>query len=223
MSDDVKARRYDASGRQAAAVETRRRILAAASERFLADGYAATTVAVVARQAGVSVDTVYASVGPKPALFRELVELALSGTDRPVEGGAREYAVRMRAEPSATGKLAIYADAVSELQGRVAPLFLVLRDAASAHPDLAQVWREITERRARNMRRLAADLASTGELREDLTLDEVADVVWTTNGAEHYAMLVRDRGWSTERFRWWLLDSWQRLLLKDVPAASAGS
>ena len=213
MSEDVKTRRYDASGRQAAAAETRRRILWAASEQFLGGGYAATTVAAIARQAEVSVDTVYASVGRKPALFRELVELALSGTDRPVEGGEREYAVRMRAEPRAAGRLAVYAEAVTALQGRVAPLFLVLRDAASAHPELAQVWSEITERRARNMRRLAADLATTGDLRPDLTLDEVADVVWTMNGSEYYAMLVLERGWSAERFRWWLLDSWSRLLL----------
>lgn len=213
MAEKVKARRYDASGRQAGAAKTRRRILAAASEQFQSAGYAGTTVAAVARQAGVSVDTVYAAVGPKPALFRELVELALSGTGQPVEGRDRDYAVRMRAEPDARRKLAIYADAVTALQGRVAPLFLVLREAASAHPELARVWQEITERRAANMRLLAADLAGTGALRDDLTLDEVADVVWATNGSEHYAMLVLDRGWSTERFRWWLLDAWCRLLL----------
>lgn len=217
VDKDVKTRRYDASGRQAAAAETRRRILAAASEQFVRDGYATTTVAAVARQAGVSVDTVYTSVGPKPAMFRELVELALSGAERPVEGHDRDYAVRMRAEPDAVAKLAVYAEAVTALQGRVAPLFLVLREAASAHPELARVWQDITERRARNMRLLAADLASTGALREDLTLDEVADVVWTTNGSEYYAMLVLDRGWSTERFRWWLLDGWCRLLL-SAPA-----
>jgi AcrR family transcriptional regulator len=213
MTEEVKARRYDATRRQAAAAETRRRILDAASELFRSTGYAGTTVAAVARQAQVSVDTVYASVGTKPALFSELVENALSGTDQPVEGRDRQYAVQMRAEPRAEVKLALYAHAVTTLQGRVAPLFLVLRDAASVDPELAAVWRDITDRRARNMRLLAADLVSTGELRADLSLDEVADVIWTTNGSEYYAMLVLDRGWSPDRFRWWLLDAWCRLLL----------
>lgn len=218
---DVKTRRYDASGRRAAAADTRTRILAVAAELFERDGYVATTVAAVARGSGVSVDTVYASVGPKPALFRELVERALSGADRAVEGRDRDYAVAMRAEPRAAAKLAVYADAVTRLQGRVAPLFLVLREGAAAAPELGEVWRQITERRARNMRDLAADLVATGDLRDDLTLEEVADVVWATNGSEFYAMLVRDRGWSTGRFRWWLQDGWCRLLLADPTAGGA--
>jgi AcrR family transcriptional regulator len=213
MTEDVKTRRYDSGRRRAAAAETRARVLEAASALFRADGYATTTVAAIAGRAQVAPDTVYASVGTKPALFRLLVETALSGTDEPVDGRDRDYAVRMRAEPDASTKLAIYAEAVTALQARVAPLFLVLREAASAHGELTQLWEEITARRARNMRELAADLAVTGALRPDLSLDEVADVVWTTNSPEHYAMLVLDRGWSPERFAWWLHDSWCRLLL----------
>ncbi len=213
-SRPVKPRRYDSSRRRQAAAETRQRVLAAARARFLVDGYAGTTVAAIAREAGVAADTVYATIGPKPQLFRELIEIALSGTDAPVEGGARDYAVRMRAEARAAAKLAIYAAAVTEIQGRLAPLFLVLREAAAGSPELAALWREITARRGRNMRRLAADLYDTGEIREDLSVAEVADVVWTMNSSEYYAMLVLDRSWSPERFRDWLYDAWCRLLLR---------
>src|SRR5579875_1591838 len=128
MSETVKRRPYNSARRQAAAADTRRRILDAASELFRADGYAGTTVAAIARRAQVVPDTVYATVGTKPTLFRELIETALSGSDRPIEGRARQYAVRMRGEPDAATKLAIYADAVAELQSRLAPLFLVLRE-----------------------------------------------------------------------------------------------
>lgn len=216
VQEDVKRagrRRYDATSRQQAAARTRKRILAAARELFVADGYAATTVGAIAQRAAVAADTVYAAVGPKAALFRELIEQALSGTDGPVAGEHREYAVRMRAEPDAAAKLAIYAAAVTELQGRLAPLFLVLREAAAAQQDLNELWREITERRARNMRRLAADLISTGAVRTDLSLDEVADVIWTMNSAEYYALLVLERGWPPARFAEWLRDAWCRLLL----------
>jgi hypothetical protein len=63
------------------------------------------------------------------------------------------------------------------------------------------------------MRLFAADLRATGELRADLTDDEVADVIWSTNGPEYWVLLVRDRGWSPQRFGELLVDSWTRLLL----------
>lgn len=206
-------RRYDATRRRRAAAATRRRILEEARTLFVTEGYAATPVSLIAERSGVSTDTVYAAVGPKPAVFRELVELALSGTEEVVPGPDRDYAVRMRAEPDAVGKLAIYAEAVTAIQLRLAPLFVALRHAASADDQLAALWSEISQRRARNMRMLTADLAATGRLRPDLTHDEAADVIWATNSAEFFSQLVHERGWSPERFQTWLLDAWVRLLL----------
>jgi hypothetical protein len=63
------------------------------------------------------------------------------------------------------------------------------------------------------MRTLAADLAATGELRAGLTLDEIADVLWSMNAAEYYILLVHDRGWSPQRFAQWLAEAWRRLLI----------
>lgn len=206
-------RSYDATGRQRAAELTRARIIDSARHCFLAAGYSAATIADIADRAGVSPDTVYTAVGTKPALFRELIETALSGTDQPVDGRDRDYAVRMRAEPDARSKLAIYAAAVTQIQARLAPLFLVLREAAAGQKQLGALWREITERRARNMRLLAADLHSTGAMRPELQLAEIADIIWSMNSSEYYAMLVFERGWSPERFEEWLLDAWTRLLL----------
>lgn len=205
-------RRYDSSGRKAAAAGNRQRILDVARTRFLAEGYRATTVTAISRDAAVAVDTVYASVGTKPELFRELVESALSGGPVAVPGRERDYALRVRAAPTLSDKLAVYAAAVTTIQARLAPLFLVLREAAAGEQDLAEVWRTVTERRARNMRELAADLATTGALRADLSVDEVADVIWTMNSSEYYALMVLDRGWTPERFQAWLHDAWMRLL-----------
>jgi AcrR family transcriptional regulator len=206
-------RRYDSTSRRRAAEQTRARIVEAARSNFLADGYAATTISGIAARAGVAPDTVYAAVGPKPALFRELIETALSGTSHTVRGRDRDYAQRMRAASDARHKLAIYATAVAQIQSRLAPLFLVLREAAAGQKELAQLWREITERRARNMRELAADLASTGSLRPELTTDEAADIIWTMNSSEYYAMLVFERSWTPQRYEAWLQDAWTRLLL----------
>ena len=43
------------------------------------------------------------------------------------------------------------------------------------------------------MRLFARDLAATGELRPDLDVDEIADVVWSMNSAEYFTLLVRER------------------------------
>ena len=95
------------------------------------------------------------------------------------------------------------------------PLDLVLRDAAAQAPELARARDEIAARRAQNMRRLAQDLVATGDLRPELTVDEIADVVWTMNSAEFYHLLVQERGWSPQAFEQWLADSWCRLFLAD--------
>ena len=80
-------------------------------------------------------------------------------------------------------------------------------------PTELPLWKEISDRRATNMRRFAADLRSTGELRDDLTDDDVADIVWSMNGTEYWVLLVGERGWSRERFAAYLIDAWSRLLL----------
>ncbi|MEV4245296.1 helix-turn-helix domain-containing protein [Streptosporangium canum] len=211
-ADDKRVkRRYDASLRHATAGRTRQAILDAATALFLERGYATTTMAAIAKSAGVNTDTVYASVGAKPALFRLLVEAAISGEDHAVPALERDYVRDIRAQPDAARKLAVYAAAMSRIHARLGPLFGVLQTAAPASPELAELWHEIAERRAANMRLLAADLAATGRLRVEV--EEAADVIWATNSPELYLLLVRDRRWTHERYERWLADSWCRLLL----------
>jgi AcrR family transcriptional regulator len=213
MSEPVKSRTYHSSVREEQARRTRQAILEAARAVFAEQGYAATTIAKIARAAGVAVDTVYASVGAKPVLMRLLMETAISGTDQAVPAEERDYVRQIRAAASAREKIAIYAAAVTAANTRLAPLHLVLRGAAAQDAELARIRDEIAERRAANMRLFAQDLASTGELRPGLETDEIADVVWSMNSAEYYTLLVRERGWDAGRFAAWLADAWTRLFL----------
>ena len=195
------------------AERTRQSILTAARELFVEQGYAAMTMQAVAEQAGVALDTVYATVGKKPLLARLLVESAISNSDQAVPAEQRDYVLRLRAARTAREKLAIYAAAVVDIQSRLAPLVRQVEIAGRSHPDLAAIWREIAERRAQNMKRLAADLRQTGELRDDLTNDRVADILWSTNSPELFTLFVHHRGWSTAEYETWLADAWCRLLL----------
>lgn len=213
VARDVKRRTYDATGRQAQSAETRQRILGAARALILEKGYRATTIAHVAARAEVNVDTVYELVGRKAVVLRELIEQAISGTNHPVIAEERDYVKAIRAEPEPAEKLAIYARATCRIQGRMAPLFMALRDASSTEPDAQEVWNEIGKRRAANMRKLVRDLKNAGGLRPELSIGEAADVVWATNSAELYVLLTVDRGWSPRRYERWLADAWCRLLL----------
>jgi AcrR family transcriptional regulator len=214
MARPVKKRSYDASSRLARSAETKQRILNAALQLILDRGYRATTIAAIAATAEVNLDTVYELVGRKPVLLRELIEQALSGTDHPVVAEQRDYVIAMRDEPDPAHKLVIYAQAVREIQVRMAPLFLALRDASATEPDAHQVWQNISNRRAANMRLLVRDLQDAGGLRADLSVEAAADIVWATNSSELYVMLTVERGWSADQYEHWLADSWCRLLLE---------
>jgi len=215
MSEPVK-RRYDTTTRRERSARTRRRILDAARNRILDAGYRATTIRAIAADADVSVATIYELVGRKPDIARELVEPALSGTDQPIAGPNRDYATAMRAEPDAATKLALYAAAITDIQGRLAPLFAALRDAANTDSDAAEVWAQIAKRRATNMGHIAAELIATGQLRGDLDPEQVADTLWALNSPEIYLLLTTERGWTPDHFRHCLTDTWQHAVLTSV-------
>jgi AcrR family transcriptional regulator len=208
-----KRRRYDASRRQAAATQTRHAIAAAARELFLARGYAGATIAAIADAAGVSHETVYATFGPKPMLFRHLVEIALSGTDEPIPALERDIVRQVRAEPDPRRIIDLFTHTVRLLHERLAPLFAVLSDGARTDPDLRAFADELSARRVGHMRAFVADLVAKGGLRADLSPEMAADVIWVMNSPEFFLLCVRDRGWTPESFERWLADAWKRLLL----------
>ena len=177
------------------------------------DGYDATTVARIAARAGVSVDTVYASVGRKPELVVAVIDMVLGSSDEPIPAEQRDYVRAVRAAPSARAKIALYAASLGEVMPRTAPLMDALRRAGHGDPGCAKAWARLSERRASNMVLFAADLRSTGDLREDLLDRDVADIVWSTNGPEYWLQL-RSRDWSPKRYAELLDDLWCRLLLE---------
>ena len=210
MTAPVK-RRYDATRRRQAAARTRAAILDAARELFTERGYTATAMTAIAERAGVALDTVYAAAGRKPDLARLLIETAISGTDHAVPAEQRDYVKAIQAAPDAGTKIALYAAAVTATAPRLAVVLAIIQQAAPGEPDLAALWAEIAERRAANMRRFVADLATVTRLRLDP--GEAADIVWATNAAEMYQLLVRQRGWTPQRYERFLADTWRRLLL----------
>lgn len=215
-------RRYHAPRRQKAAQATRRAIAAAATQLFVERGYAATTMAAIAKAADVSHETVYAAFGPKPVLFRYLVETALSGTDEPVPALERDIVRQVRAEPNPARILDLFAHAVRLLEQRLAPLFEVLSDGAHTDADLKAFADELSSRRVGHTRAFVEELAAKGGLRQDVSIELATDMIWAMNSPQFYLLYVRDRGWTPEIFEHWLVDAWKRLLLPSrAPAVTS--
>ena len=215
MSDDVKARRrYDSSRRQEQARENRLAVLDAARRMFLERGYAATTVATIAAEAGVSVETVYKAFGNKPGLVKAVVDVAIVGDDEPVPMVQRERVRRIEAEPDSRRKLAMYGEHLAESAPRRVPVELLVRAAAATDLGAAGVWDQLEAERLAGMTLFAHHLDAGGHLRPGVSPDEARDVLWTYNSAELYDLLVLRRGWSAPRYGRWVADALAAALLR---------
>ena len=203
----VVKRRYDSSRRREQAGQTRAAILAAAGRLFVDPGYAATTLAAVAAEAGVAVQTLYAVFGSKRRLLSDLVDVTIAGDDAPVALPQRAFVAAIEAQRDGPAKLDAYAVHLAEVNARQADVLLALANAASADPDAAAIWQKNVADRRRGMAMFAAHLAQAGCLRSDVDVDTAADVLWLAMDVRNYDWLVRQRGWSVEAYQRWYVDT----------------
>ena len=134
------SRGYDSPLRREQARQTQRRIVDAAYRLMLERGYAATTMAAVAAEAGVSAQTVYKAFGTKAALVKRVYDVTLIGDDEPVPLAEREDVRAAHDEPDPRRFLAWYADLGRTLLERLAPLLtVVLGGARAGEPELVEL------------------------------------------------------------------------------------
>lgn len=206
-------RRYESAHRQEQARQTRRAILDAAAILFVDPGYAATPLTAVATEAGVAIQTVYKVFGSKPAVLSALVDLVIAGDDEPVALPDRPFVEDIRAATDVRSKLIRFAHNLAGIHARQAQVVLALAAAASADAEAAGIWHKNVEERRTGMTMFAAELAATGELRPEHTVDTTTDVLWLAMDVRNYDWLVRQRGWSPERFQRWYVDTVAAALL----------
>lgn len=202
MTDDVKpARAYDARARRSQAEANRRAVLAVARKMFIERGYAKVSIAAVAKAADVSPETIYKTIGPKPALLKAVSDAAIAGDDEPVALEAREFIQRTIAEPDPVIKVDRYATLIATSQPRFAPISQLARQAAMTDADAAEVWATMNAERLTGATRFIAHLHENGLLRNDITVEAARDIVWTYNSLELYELLVLNRGWPLDDYR----------------------
>src|SRR5581483_1152055 len=210
----VKSRRpYDSSRRREQARETRDAILEAARRRFLADGFAPTTIAAIAADVGVSVDTIYKSFGGKPGLVREICARALAG-EGPVPAETRSDALHVT-NHDPRDIIRGWGALTTEVAPRVAPVLLLIRDAAAGDAEMASLLAEMEDQRLERMTHNADALANAGHLRDGVSVEQAGEILWTYSSPQLYELLVIIRGWPLERYGTFLADAMIAALLRS--------
>jgi len=212
----VKARSYDNSRRAEQARETRRRIVEVARELLLAQGYATTTIAQVAKAAGVSSETVQKGFGTKAALAKAVYDVTLVGDDEPVPLRERPEFQALVAETDPARKLAAYGAVGRALWERLGPLLAVLMQGAQAgEPDLVAFVATIRRESYVGASGLVANLAALGALRPGLTVDQARDELWVLIQPELWLLLIGERGWSLDAVQAWFTRTATAALLPE--------
>jgi AcrR family transcriptional regulator len=202
----AKARRYHSPRRQEQAQATRMHILDAAEKLFLRDGYGATSMSAIAKEAGVALKTIYLAFETKAGLLRELWHRTLRGGAGNVPAGDQPWFREVIEEPDPARALRLNARNSRRVKARVVPLGTVLRSAAPAHPEIAalldRIWSDFYE----NQRDVVKALHKRKALKRGLGVDRAADILWTLNHPEVYILLLDYRGWTEDEYERWLGD-----------------
>lgn len=211
----VNPRPYDAPRRVELARLTRRRIAAAASELFLADGYVGTTVGRIADHAGVTPKTVYLTYKSKAQLLQTVIMQAVVGDDDEAALADRQSWQRMLALPP--GEL-VQQFAIGQLQVhlRTAALLAMADAAAAADPEIEQARRIGDQFRHSDLSQVTDALERAAALRPGLTAAEAADVLHVMSNVANYRAFVADRGWSSQQYVDWLAHTLAVTLLEGV-------
>jgi AcrR family transcriptional regulator len=217
--ESVKRRSYDSSRRKEQAEQTRLEIIEVARGQFLENGFVATTIASIASEAGVSVDTIYKTFGGKAGVLRAIYEQGLTGQ------GTIPAEIRSDAlQTTEAGTSAVYAGLgklSTEVAPRAAPILLLMAEAAQADPEMADLLAELEDQRMTRMTHVAHNLRRAGHLRPDITIQTAADIMWLSTAPRFYELLVLKRGWPLERFGTFIAKTLTANLAPGPPASTS--
>ena len=200
-------RRYISDQRDAAARQTRSRILDAAEQELIRHGYHAMTIASLARAAGVSPQTIYNSVGGKAAVVKALYDVRLAGDDEPVPMGERPELLRVLDQPNVAATLHGYIALGRAMYSRIGPILgALLADGPGADADLKAFMDTIeTERRVGNTSIVEHIDAKFG-LPAQLSAEGAVDILWVATSFDLADRLVRRCGWSLDAYEQWVAE-----------------
>ncbi len=203
-ADQRPRRAYDSPRRREQAAATRELMLAAAQRLFERDGYASTSMASIAKEAGVALKTVYLAFETKSGTLRAVWNRLLRGEAGDVPVGQQAWFRHVLDEPDPARKLRLNAANSRMVKERAGRIMEVIRAAAPGDPAIAALWDRIQTEFHANQREVVESLATSNALKPELDVAAAADILWTLNHPTLYQLLTRERGWTPQRFEQWL-------------------
>jgi AcrR family transcriptional regulator len=213
MSPTAK-RPYDARRRRERATEerqaTRRRVVEAARELFLSRGYVATTMADIAREAGVALQSVYTAGQSKADLLHLVTDLAVAGDDQEVMLVDRSEFVAVAAESDAVRQVQLVASLTAATMERLAPVWIAYREAAAVDPKAAS---NLVAAHRRRRETFGTIIRMIPEERLRHPYEWSADTAWAIGSIDVFLLLRTMLDWEATRYAQWLSDTFADQLL----------
>lgn len=210
----VKIKRAYRSPRRAKQAEaTRAAILDTADRMFRAEGWIASTIVAIARDAGISPETIYAHFKNKRAIAQELIIRATRGSQPDTPMMQQEHRTRMLGLGDAGLIIDAFAADISQVLTRGAPILAVVRSAAETDPEMAELYADLHRSRARNFGTLIAALERLGALREEVDGEAALGTVWSITSPELWLLRLGLFGATPQTNEDWIRTSLRRLLL----------
>jgi AcrR family transcriptional regulator len=207
MVSDAK-RPYDARRRRERAQEersaTRRRVVDAARELFLSRGYVATTMADIAREAGVALQSVYTAGQSKADLLHLVTDVAVAGDDQEVMLVDRPEFAAVAAEPDPVRQVQMLASLIATTMERLAPVWVAYREAAAVDPKAASNLIAAHRRRRETFGTMIRILP---EQRLRHPHERSADTMWAVGSIDVFLLLRTMLDWDPAQYAEWLSDT----------------
>ena len=192
-------------GRQPRSRATRARIVQAATRLFVRDGYLATTMAAIALEAGVAVQSLYLRFGSKLGILAAALDVAVVGDDEPLPVLERPWVRDLAEAPDGPRAVRLFVAQLGQILRRTYPLYAVVQAAAAG--EAGELLRENKRQRYEGVRAIATLLGNKPGFAAGLSVDAGADLLYALASEEHYGLLVVERGWSVEAWEAWCADA----------------
>src|SRR5258708_3271503 len=203
----IKKRPYKSLVRRRQAGDTRRRIVEATRQLLQSEGYAGMTIEAIAQRAEVSAQSVYAIFKSKTGILTELLDQATVGAD--YEDGVRQ--AMSASDPEIRLRLA--ARIARQIHDVQSTTFDLLRGAGVVAPELAKLEQQRECLRYERQENMIISLRESARLRPGLDHRTARDIFWMFTGRDVFRMLVRERGWPSQKYQDWLADTLVQTLL----------
>jgi len=185
----------------------------AAIELFVANGYGTTSIAAVAKHAGVAVQTVYATFGNKPTILAAALDQTIAGDDAAVDVNAREWMRDVLHAATAVDRLDAYAAGVRRIMTGAGDMFMVVASAAAVDAEVVQLAATTEARRRIGATSVINAVLEVGSLRDGLDAERAVDLLALFNSPATFHQLVRASNWSLDEYQDWLAGTLERELL----------